>query len=459
MNYDIGRSLAVRNGYALTIKEFVKRYRLKKPTVVLLAGGMGSQLDRSPAPYQGEPIDLSNYHTVWMDPGLFFEGDTLKLEIDDQGQDKDGHIIVPNGPLRFLVNAYDGTKRYFDDQKYNYVEFGYDWRRPIEEAAGYLEMFLNLMRNSVFEHHREDPLPNVTLLCHSQGGLVAKVFLHRIVDVSNWLRYVITVGTPFYGTSTHMRRYFIGQPPLNTLHGKKVVARVASTMPGPYTLMFIDKDTYDRDGQALGLQKYPIFDADNEEPTDPYDQRMFDRYPGWVNRDFIAQARQIRQTISYTLPEPVSQKMYHVRSALDTDTPTMLKWSQLPDGFDPDKFDQSPVTPADTTGGGDGTVPAWSARLAQTDNERIHDLEKAKVHSYLLEHEETLEVVTSVIESGRLPDTITAKDELFGSPIERRSPEELNQFLQDIKESRTGRDDPRAYDEGIWKGIFEEIKQ
>ncbi len=57
--------------------------------------------------------------------------------------------------------------------------FGYDWRRPLEEAPGYLEHFLNLLRFQVVSRHGFDPLPTTTLLCHSQGGLVAKVLMHR----------------------------------------------------------------------------------------------------------------------------------------------------------------------------------------------------------------------------------------------------------------------------------------
>jgi len=106
MDYDVGRVAAIQSAYLGIIKAFMPRYRAGRPTVVMLPGGMGSQLDRSPEPYRGEPPDFNRYDTVWIDLGLIFSSDGLALEIDAHGRDRDGYIVVPNGELRFLVDAY-----------------------------------------------------------------------------------------------------------------------------------------------------------------------------------------------------------------------------------------------------------------------------------------------------------------------------------------------------------------
>ena len=99
---------------------------------------------------------------------------------------------------------------------------------------------------------------------------MAKVFLQRTftspsvtaAKVASRFQRFVTVGTPFYGTSSHQDRYYVGQKPLEIRYGCGKVARIAGSLPGPYILMFADGPTMDRDGDALGLKAYPITDAD-----------------------------------------------------------------------------------------------------------------------------------------------------------------------------------------------------
>ncbi len=105
MDYDVGRVSAIQSAYLGIIKDFLPRYRRGQPTVIMLPGGMGSQLDRSPGPFQDQPPDFTRYDPVWIDLGLIFSADGLALEIDAHGRDRDGYIVVPNGELRFLIDA------------------------------------------------------------------------------------------------------------------------------------------------------------------------------------------------------------------------------------------------------------------------------------------------------------------------------------------------------------------
>lgn len=256
MSYELARSLEIRDAHARRIEDFAREYRPGRPTVVFLPGGMGFQLDRSDKPYRDDTsLPFRAYDPVWIDWGLVFGQDALDLEIRRDGRDRGGHIVVPNGPLRFLAKPYDGTVRYLRERGYNFIVFAFDWRRSVAESAGYLHAFLRRLRERVTALRGENPLPHTTILCHSMGGLVAKIFLHRAfrgdprpAELRQWMAQLVTVATPFYGTANHMSRYYAGQAPLNALYGTRPIARISGTLPGPYILMFLDRATYRRDG-------------------------------------------------------------------------------------------------------------------------------------------------------------------------------------------------------------------
>lgn len=462
MDYDVGRVAAIQSAYLGIIKAFMPRYRAGRPTVVMLPGGMGSQLDRSPEPYRGEPPDFNRYDTVWIDLGLIFSSDGLALEIDAHGRDRDGYIVVPNGELRFLVDAYDGTRQWAADSGFNYVVFGYDWRRPIEECAGYLEFFLSNLRQQVFRKHGENPLENATLFAHSQGGLVAQMFLHRVGNPMPWFRRLITVATPLYGTWSHMDRYFVGQSPLNEIYGKRRVAEIIGSLPGPYTLMPVDRTTFARDWQRLGFSSdgdFPLLDSVSGAVADCYDPANRARWPGWCSRDHLDRARAIRQTIALPLPDAVAARIVNIRSTLDSKTPTRQTWAALPDGFDPDGGAASTVAAAGFQGGGDGTVPGWSAWHAYVPPANRLECAQADSHMDMMEHVEVLNMAGPLIDPGYRPVRTADPKGLYGASADRASPGEVKAFAADAGSGRTPPGDPRLYDERIWRGFMREMKR
>jgi hypothetical protein len=461
MSYENAREAEIHDAHQRLIDAFATTYRVGQPTVVLLPGGMGSHLDRSTRPYRNDAsIPFEAYDPVWMDLEIFFGRDAAALRIQDNGHDEGDYVIVPNGPLRFLVDAYDGTQRFFRNRGWNYLVFGYDWRRPIAEAAAQLESFLANVRYRVKELRDADPLPTTTLLAHSQGGLVAKVFLHRIggsdgSGVARWCERLVTVGTPFYGTASHHDRYYVGQPPLNTFYGTRFVADLAGSLPGPYILMTADRNTLSPPVLArLGLPAYPMTDTQSGQPADPYDPAESGRFPSWVNRSHLAAARSIRRTIAANLPPRALERVFHVRSGLDTKTGAALRWDSV-DGAAYDPQSGSPIHPV--KGAGDGTVPFWSARLAQTPDAQVYDLAKAKSHGHLCEHAETLEVLALLVDERRLPDPsrITAKDESLG--VQPASAARTRAFLRDAHSGALAKGDPRANDPAVWRRLFDDL--
>lgn len=463
MSYDSTRRRIIHDIHQARIIEYAKRFRPGFPTIVLLPGGMGSQLDRSPQAFTVDgSVPGTGFQNVWIDLGIFFERDAELVEIQSNDFDLDNHIIVANGPLLFPVNAYDGAKRFFELLGWNYIVFAYDWRRPIVAAAAFLEEFLAALKAEVIARKGVDPSPTINLLAHSQGGLVAKTFLSRMFSspgvtadkVAATFQRLITVGTPFYGTSSHQDRYYIGQSPLHIRYGREKIARVAASLPGPYVLMFADKPTLDRDGAALGLKKYPITDATTNDPADPYDEANLSRYPKWVNPDYLADAMDVRGTITAPLPDTVIDRVYHIRSGQNTATGSQLTWKAADmASFDP----EAGISPVQAVAGpGDGTVPFWAARLAQTASSHVYSLKVAADHGELVEHEETLQVLQKLIENDRLPKpaTIKAKDRTLG--VDKASRATANQLVADIVAGRVSSTDPRANDPKIWRRLIED---
>ena len=464
MRYEQARKRVVENVHSRRIDDFVGRYRVGQPTIVVLPGGMGSKLTRSKKKHRdNSSTPPTRFNPVWVDLGMVFDGDALKLEMQRNGRDKGNHIIVSDGPLQFLVSQYDGTEEYFRDKGWNYIVFGFDWRQRIWTSASHLRWFLRRLRGQVLARRAEDPLPTTTLLGHSMGGLVATAFLQALArssDQSLLPDKVITVGTSFYGTSNHIERYYKGVSPLNGFHTTKRVAEISSSFPGTFLLMYLDEKTYARDKNALAggafpLVGYPMRDADDPaQPADPYSSSQLHRYPPWVqdHAKYLSWGRKDRFALTSELPASFIARMFHLRSG-NKSMPVAQSWKNI-DGseYDPD-FTRSPVSTL-SAGEGDGTVPAWSARLAQTPLQQVYDLAQAEEHGDLMEHSETLQVVERTVRQGTLPRRVSGPHQKLGSP--KASSAKTKRFLADAATRSMARNDMRCADLQIWRRLLEE---
>ena len=462
MTYEEWRVAAVREIYANTIKDLVgKKYRKDRPTVVLLPGGMGSELRRSDMRYEGqsEMPKRDEYNTVWIDGGILGK-DALKLKIDDQGRDVGQHAIVADGPLHLpLVRTpYNGTEKFFKKEGWNFITFGYDWRRPLREAADNLRTFLAAFRDAVKERHGENPLPQTHLYAHSQGGLVLKLFLNGITDDQGWFGKAFTVATPFYGTSTHQNRYFRGIDLLNEKHKPVTVVDIVGSLPGPYSLMFLPKPIFDRYGAAIGLDQYPLTEPGTGRTLDPYDPANLERYLPAVNAAFLEEARQVYDEIAAPLPQGLAMRFVNIRGS-EKSTVTSLTWKPLPEGYEPG--DESPLE-EDRRGVGDGTVPSWSAWHAGTPGNNVYD-PGVKEHEKLAENRKVLKIVERLIKGDEPGSLAVAEavdatpDELYGGPEDLATLEEVEAFMSARRQGLIDDADPRANDPRIWRRIIREM--
>jgi hypothetical protein len=404
-NFRISQILAI---HTVWLNRFMEDFDPEIPTIVVLPGEMGSALEGSRSTF--DDPEFEKYETKWVDLGISL-GDATDLEIQNQPQRPDSgmRIIRPSGPLELFGSCpYEHTERFFrggHPRRANYVVFAYDWRRDLREAANLLKLFLeNLRARAMGPHPSRDPLATTTLLAHGMGGQVVKLFLQAELgkaqsdeEVDHWMARFISVGTPFFGTSDHHTRYYEGASPVRSLvGGKTAMAKLTATLPGLAALLPLDIETWRAVKDALDLQRYPFRDSATEEDVDPRAPANLERYPSWIDpyRDFLVQSLKVSAEIAAPLPNVVAKRCVHLRSALNTTTPTSFAWGWLQDRehFDPT---EEPTPIRAKLGPGDGTVPFWSAALPSTPASNRVELKRAAHHGALLEHPEVLEFVWS----------------------------------------------------------------
>ena len=135
VSYEKYRKDLIEGYYDHQLEGLMSGYDPANPTVILLPGGMGSQLERTESKYPASPNVIND--VIWMDAGIVGRRDALKLEITPAGEDLDRYVVAAHGPFRFLTETpYDELKQLAENKGWNYGVFGFDWRRSLEESAG-----------------------------------------------------------------------------------------------------------------------------------------------------------------------------------------------------------------------------------------------------------------------------------------------------------------------------------
>ena len=96
-----------------------------------------------------------------------------------------------------LIKNFDVTpSNVNDDNKANFFEFAYDWRRDNRVAARLLQKLINKKLPRWLEVY---PQAKVILIAHSMGGLVARYYLEHLGGAQH-CKALITLGTPYRGS-------------------------------------------------------------------------------------------------------------------------------------------------------------------------------------------------------------------------------------------------------------------
>jgi hypothetical protein len=417
--------------------EFAGRYNPDLPTVMLAPGGMGSRLLKTVQRYESGVAfpEQPTYQKIWLSFGAILHGDHVGLRMTHGEHDRGDKPVIPSGEVSSrLAKKYDNTAEYFNGDSSvfpaNYIVFGYDWRKLPRVGAAYLRQFLLFLRDETAHLGLADPRPRTTLLGHSQGGLVIKLFLNDLVDggedPDDWLERFISVGTPFYGTQNHHSRYYVGVKLLNFFSpgGRPTLTDLIWTLPGPYVLLPAPRSVLEPRLSQLGLNRYPVVDTDNQTlEVDPFASGQRSRLPGFMtspqqNLTFtvlrLGAAAQEAAQVDRELPS-IADRIFHIRSTLrESQSPLSLRvrWKNV-DGANYDLNDGD--DPISTNGGdSDGTVPLWSARLAWTPDDQVFMFKGLK-HGGLAEHPDVLDAIAAIIQ-GETVDLPTVSTELEIAP-------------------------------------------
>ena len=130
MTYDEYRRTLIDQYYDYQLESFINGFAPGKPNVILLPGGMGSQLERTSQPFPTSPNVIND--VVWLDFGIA-AGDAVTLEIDNDGKDYKSHVIGAHGPLSFIgTTPYGKLQDFARKEHWNFADIllscGLNWR-------------------------------------------------------------------------------------------------------------------------------------------------------------------------------------------------------------------------------------------------------------------------------------------------------------------------------------------
>jgi pimeloyl-ACP methyl ester carboxylesterase len=457
-DYDQWRRALIRSSLQARAADFAARYDPARPTVILLPGGMGSNLGRSTERFDafdpsGSPPPVLT--PVWADIGTILARTALKLEIGAAEHDSDDHIVVATGPFDFLFKAYDGTETWARVSRFNYAVFPYDWRRTVNEAASHLRDFLKQIQSRVTKAGHPDPLPRTTLLAHSMGGLVAKLALMTGGDLLSRIRSAVFVAVPFYGTWSHFHRYYDGEAMLSIVYGAAATARIIGSLPGPYILNYLDLRLWKQDGEALGLARYPFVDRHTGLACDPHDTAQRQRLPATLNFALLDAARKVRAALVKPVTAEHAPKLHFIYGDRPDTTPAAMSWEALSPSWRPG-IDPAPVF-IEALGPGDGTVPHWSAVPAQFRAPALAGQVRAIPFDHMssAENSQVLDLVGTIAEGDAYaPVTPPGGGVIFGRSV-KPNPDGLKTFLQEAAAGHVPPTDPRRTNAALFRAAME----
>jgi pimeloyl-ACP methyl ester carboxylesterase len=222
-------------------------------SILFIPGLEASRLYRS----ESAPVIGATINRLW-EPNR--NTDVTKLYLDQDGKSIDPSIYSGEPIDRALgvLGVYGRFMSFLDDLAKKgtvneWKAFGYDWRKPVSEVVAGNERRLatatsdpsftnESLIDTVYDLASRSKTNKVTLIVHSNGGLVAKYLVKTLMDIGkeSLIDSVISVAVPYLGTP---------QALLGLLHGgdqsiayglivKESFARLLGVnMPSAYSLL------------------------------------------------------------------------------------------------------------------------------------------------------------------------------------------------------------------------------
>lgn len=431
-----------------------------RQTIFFFPGGMASQLTRATRKFidgVAAPQVFEDYEPIWLNWETPVGGARdLKMHRDSSRtfRDKGDYIIIADAALSFAgCTPHDGLVTWCAEHNADLFVFPWDWRRRLEETVKFfVAKFLPLFRARVQNAGCPDPLARFALVGHSFGGMIANLILRGNDPIVATMTHVITVGTPFYGYSGQVHRWFEGEPYLNGLGlFKQDMMETIASLPALYTLHFLDEATFDNatnqaalavDDAEFPIPGYPSLDATTANlRADPYNPQTncgLVRYPTLTgfDRAELDYARLQFQQLASPMDPDLLQKFYNIRGVRtedDGETPVSdtvggVTWDWIRTNFD--ASDASPIIDGAPVPG-DDTQPAWSARLA-TNTDRCVTVKASDLeHAFLMNHESVLKEIHAIL----CPEGAEVSPSETPQP-EPASDDDIVEFLRWLSENR-----------------------
>lgn len=377
--------------------------------VVLVPGIGGSTLWRGDQLLWGIGPGVVRRPVRLMDALVPVGGDLADPEYID-GVEARRLIGVPVPGLTRLL-GYGALRRRLTEQfdlhgESNYLEFPYDWRRPISMNAQLLGEAVRFR----LQHMREHVNPNaeVIIVGHSMGGLVAREYLEH-GSGHEVCRRLITLGSPYRG-SVKALDFLVNGPAVKSLRLRSLAEQLRR-LPSLYELLPI----------------YPVI-SDDRDPSSPLRrvENVVDALPG-VDTYRIRAARTF------------------VRALNDSERPTV---TDPVAGFGPPTLQHAALTSGGLRvtrsaarlptnyglAGGDGTVPLIAARpLSHTEGRHLTVRYDNQSHAGMVAAEASIELLARAI-SDELQDydPVRLASDREDSPPDDNAPRQLPTVTIDV---------------------------
>jgi hypothetical protein len=395
-----------------------------RQTLFFFGGGMAPQLLRATEKFKDGVTkpQIFDYEPVWLNEEGICRGAArhLKMHRDSAGvfRDKGDRIIVASGVIWSAL--YDRFIEWCANNNLDVFVLDWDWRRRLEDTVTFfIRTYLPFFRKRVLDHGLPDPLAKFSLVGHSFGGMIVNLILRSNDPIVANLDRAITVATPFYGYAGQVHCWFEGHPfangPKNLF--KQEAMEVIASLPAVYTLHYLDEATYDESATQAGLARdpdfplvsYPSIDATvatlRADPYNPKTNGSLVRYPAMTgfDRAELDYARLQVKQLTAPMPANLAEKFYNIRGVTtesDEQTPKNnttghVTWNWIPTNFE--STDPSPIVDGAKVPG-DGTQPAWSARLATNAPARCITVKASTIgHMMIMNHPRTLDALGSIL--------------------------------------------------------------
>jgi len=162
----------------------------QKETIILIPGISGTTMSID---HIEEGSSISQTHSVWK-PRLWHIGHDIDLlACNDTGYSVNDLII--DSPLD---EYYGKLLKSLNNNGFNAVYFGYDWRMDNEVTARNLDAFINSLSSE-----------KVSIVAHSMGGLVSLKYIDLFG--SDKINKLITIGTPYLGAPKALYTFETGK--------------------------------------------------------------------------------------------------------------------------------------------------------------------------------------------------------------------------------------------------------